>query len=256
MKKIIVIPIFFLFLLILPLSANAADELCCPAGYSSTFTACPVFTDRGTTCCRRNGPLNYDKTPKIACTAAAPKEATLCCPQGFGTGFFDCPFGVDIAKQCCYRRGSEDYKVVDKIQCDADNADTSTNTIYSVPPKYCSQWVDPATGNDIPATSPLVTELKAECKSISTAIGDVSTDPAKFTQRIFSLVLGLAGGIALLLIIIAGYRFMASQGDPEKITEARQQLISAIVGLLFIIFSFVILQVIGVDILKIPGFSK
>lgn len=94
-----------------------------------------------------------------------------------------------------------------------------------------------------------------KCIAVKTAVGSISTDPAEFTQRIFSLVLGIAGGIALILIIISGYRMMASQGNPEALTAARGQLISTIVGLLFIILSFVILQVIGVDILKIPGFT-
>jgi cell division protein FtsX len=69
-------------------------------------------------------------------------------------------------------------------------------------------------------------------------------------------LLGLAGGIAVILIIIAGYRLMASQGNPEAVQAAREQIISAIVGLVFVIFSLVILQVIGVDILKIPGFGR
>ncbi|MBF8250242.1 MAG: hypothetical protein HW400_843 [Candidatus Levybacteria bacterium] len=94
-----------------------------------------------------------------------------------------------------------------------------------------------------------------ECTCIDTAIGIIDTDPAKFVQRIFSLVLGLAGGIALILIIISGYKFMTSQGNPEKVKSATEGLTSAIVGLLFIIFAFVILQIVGVDILKIPGFE-
>lgn len=93
------------------------------------------------------------------------------------------------------------------------------------------------------------------CTSISTAIGPLSTDPAGFIKSIFSLLLGVAGGIAVILIIVSGYRLMASQGNPEQVQGAREMLTSAIVGLLFIIFSFVILQVIGVDILKIPGFE-
>lgn len=94
-----------------------------------------------------------------------------------------------------------------------------------------------------------------QCISVDTAIGNISTDPQGFVRAIFGIVLGLAGGIALVIIIISGYRFMASQGNPESITNARQQLTAAIVGLLFIMFSFVILQIIGVDILKIPGFN-
>ena len=90
---------------------------------------------------------------------------------------------------------------------------------------------------------------------IDTAIGKISTNPKEFTKSIFSLVLGISGGIALILIIISGYRFMTSQGNPEAVKAATEQLTSAIVGLLFIIFSFVILQIVGVNILRIPGFG-
>ena len=92
-------------------------------------------------------------------------------------------------------------------------------------------------------------------KSCPTAFGDISTDPAGFISRVFGILLSLAGGIALLLIIISGYRLMASQGNPEKVQAAREQLTSAIVGLLFIIFSLAILTIVGVDILRIPGFG-
>lgn len=90
----------------------------------------------------------------------------------------------------------------------------------------------------------------------STAIGDMETEPTLFIKRIFGFFLGIAGGIALLLIIYSGYQLMMAQGNPEKIQGAKETLTSAIVGLLFIIFSVVILQIIGVDILRIPGFGK
>ncbi len=96
---------------------------------------------------------------------------------------------------------------------------------------------------------------KKQCIKVSTALGDIGTKPEDFITSIFGYLLGISGGIALLLIIIAGYKLMASQGDAEKVKEARESLTSAIVGLLFIIFSLVILQIIGVDILKIPGFG-
>jgi len=48
---------------------------------------------------------------------------------------------------------------------------------------------------------------------------------------------------------------MYSRGDKELISQARAQLTSAIIGLTFIILAYVILSVIGVDILKIPGFG-
>lgn len=90
----------------------------------------------------------------------------------------------------------------------------------------------------------------------NTALGDINTDPIEFVKQLFAILLSLSGGIALLLIIVSGYHFLVSQGNPEKIQGARETLTSAIVGLLFIIFSMVILEVIGVDILAIPGLQR
>lgn len=94
------------------------------------------------------------------------------------------------------------------------------------------------------------------CLEVNTALGGFATDPAGFVSRLLGFLLGISGGIALLLIIRAGYQVMTSRGDPEKLGEARERLTSAIVGLLFIIFSLVILEVIGVDILRLPGFCR
>lgn len=65
--------------------------------------------------------------------------------------------------------------------------------------------------------------------------------------------MGISGGIAILLIIISGYRIMISRGNPESTQNAKEQLTAAIVGLLFVIFSIVILQVIGYNILGISA---
>lgn len=92
-----------------------------------------------------------------------------------------------------------------------------------------------------------------ECQ---TAIGAIQTSPTAFAKQIFGILLSLSGGIALLLIINAGYQIMVSEGNPEKIQGARETITSAIIGLVFIIFSLTILQIIGVDILRIPGFTR
>ncbi len=93
---------------------------------------------------------------------------------------------------------------------------------------------------------------KGGCKTINTGLGDLQTETGPFISKIFAILLSLSGGIALLLIIKAGYQIMTSHGKPESLQQGRDQLIAAIVGLLFLIFSFVLLQTIGVDILKIP----
>ncbi|MBI2034531.1 MAG: hypothetical protein HYT11_02240, partial [Candidatus Levybacteria bacterium] len=63
------------------------------------------------------------------------------------------------------------------------------------------------------------------------------------------------GGIAVILIVYAGYKLMTSQGNPEAIQGAKNILTSVIAGLLFLIFSVMLLEVITVDILHIPFIS-
>jgi hypothetical protein len=94
------------------------------------------------------------------------------------------------------------------------------------------------------------------CQQVNTAIGPIQTDPVRLISRVLSIFLGLSGGIFLLLIIRAGYRLITSQGNPEAIKDAREGLTSAVVGFLFLIFSFVILELIGVHLLQLPGFTQ
>ncbi|MBI4097930.1 MAG: hypothetical protein HY426_02720 [Candidatus Levybacteria bacterium] len=93
------------------------------------------------------------------------------------------------------------------------------------------------------------------CVRIKTAFGFVSTNSAGFTRWLLGFVLSISGGIVLIIIIVSGYRLMTSSGDPEKVKNARDQLAAAIVGLLFIIFSLVILELITKDVLGLPGFG-
>ncbi len=94
-----------------------------------------------------------------------------------------------------------------------------------------------------------------KCNNFFTALGEMGTNAPSFTRSIFAILLSFSGGLALLLIIRSGYTMMTSQGNPQKIQEGRDQLVAAIVGLVFLIFSFVLLQLIGYDLLRIPGFG-
>ncbi len=100
---------------------------------------------------------------------------------------------------------------------------------------------------------------QGKCVAVDTAIGVINTTiyttEEGFIMNIFIVFFGLSGGIALLIVIYAGYLIMTSRGNPEQLQKGRELLISALVGLLFVIFSFVIFEVLTVDILHIPGFS-
>lgn len=87
-------------------------------------------------------------------------------------------------------------------------------------------------------------------------MGCVYTDTKDFIEKtVFGLGIGFAGGFALLCIIYAAFMMQSSQGNPEKLKKAQELITSCIMGLMLIIFSVFILRLIGVNILKIPGFS-
>ena len=96
------------------------------------------------------------------------------------------------------------------------------------------------------------------CKSVLTSLSNtpIETEPGALIKAIFLVALSLAGGISVILIIAAGYKILTSNGKPEAIQAGRDQLTSALVGLLFIIFSYVIFQFIVADLLKIPGITS
>ena len=59
---------------------------------------------------------------------------------------------------------------------------------------------------------------------------------------IFNVVLALAGAVAVVFIIWGGIQFTLSQGEPNKIKKAKDTLLYSIVGLIIVMFSFVILN--------------
>jgi len=88
-----------------------------------------------------------------------------------------------------------------------------------------------------------------------TAIGCISRDPIKITERLIQVGLGMGGGVALIMTLAGGFILSTSQGDPQKANQAKEMITNSVIGLLFVIFSVFILQFIGVKILNIPGFG-
>lgn len=89
-----------------------------------------------------------------------------------------------------------------------------------------------------------------------TAIGCLPTDFASFLRDyVFRFGLGLSGGICFLLLLYGGVLIMTSSGVPEKLNEGKEVIVSALMGLILIIFSVLILKIVGVEILHLPGFG-
>ncbi len=89
-----------------------------------------------------------------------------------------------------------------------------------------------------------------------TGLGCIPTDIEGFiTGFLLTLGIGFAGLFSLGCIIYSAIMIQTSQGNAEKISQSQDQIKACIFGLLMIMFSILILRIIGVDILQIPGFS-
>lgn len=97
----------------------------------------------------------------------------------------------------------------------------------------------------------------AKPRSYFTVFGCISTDPsgAPFVKSILSIVFGISGGIAFLVVIMGSGTILTSAGNPERLQAGKDMVTSSLIGIFLIIFSVFLLRVVGFDILKIPGFG-
>lgn len=91
---------------------------------------------------------------------------------------------------------------------------------------------------------------------IRTAIGCIHTSPVGFIKDSLKFILGISGGLAFLMMLLGAFQMLTSAGNPETLNAGKDRLTNAVIGLLFVIFSILLLQIIGVDILGIPGFRE
>ncbi len=50
-------------------------------------------------------------------------------------------------------------------------------------------------------------------------------------EVVLEIVFGLLGSISLLIIILAGIKYITSQGEPDKVARAKDTIIYAAIGL-------------------------
>jgi len=64
--------------------------------------------------------------------------------------------------------------------------------------------------------------------------------------NVVSVVLGLAGIVLFIMLILGGFGYITSGGDPKKVESARNTLTYAIGGMIFIALAYLILKFIEV----------
>lgn len=116
---------------------------------------------------------------------------------------------------------------------------------------------DPNDINNPPPAGGTGSTINGSCGSygeaIDTAIGCI---PIQNRTALIGFILrwgvSIAGGIAMIFFVVAGFQIMTSAGDPQKLKAGQELLTSVISGVILLILSIFILRIVGVDILGLP----
>ncbi len=79
-------------------------------------------------------------------------------------------------------------------------------------------------------------EMPSYCQTTGTT-KDPLTGPDGTLTKITNIVGFVAGAVAVIMIIIGGFRFVISRGDSAKVVTARQTILYSVVGLIVIVFA-------------------
>lgn len=69
-------------------------------------------------------------------------------------------------------------------------------------------------------------------------------DPTRIPQLGFSLLLYVAGALAIGYLMYGGIKWITSRGDKVAVESARRHIVAAVIGLVVVISAFFILQVV------------
>lgn len=65
-------------------------------------------------------------------------------------------------------------------------------------------------------------------------------DDASFIANILPIVFGLAGALSVLFICYGGFKYVTSQGEPDKIQKAKDTVMYSVIGLVVSISAYAI----------------
>ncbi len=71
-----------------------------------------------------------------------------------------------------------------------------------------------------------------------------ANDVPSLIEAIIYILLYIAAGLAVLFIIIGGYQYLTSAGNEEAAEKGKKTVINAVIGVVFIILAWVVVNVI------------
>ena len=78
--------------------------------------------------------------------------------------------------------------------------------------------------------------------SIGNTIGLGNRDPRLIASSIINVTLGFLGIIAVVIVLVAGFKWMTAGGNEDKIGEAKSLLSAGVIGLVIVLASWGLAQ--------------
>ena len=91
---------------------------------------------------------------------------------------------------------------------------------------------------------------------MKTDLGDIPCSPGGFASSLYGIGLSFIGVVALLFIVYGGFLILTSQGNPEQVDKGKSYITYSVIGVVLAIAGYALYQILAIDVIKIPGFSR
>ena len=99
-----------------------------------------------------------------------------------------------------------------------------------------------ATAYTLPALAAGDSGLDYVEKYRDSTIGSNQQDAMPIISVIINVVIGLIGLVAVIMIIVGGIMYTSSQGNPDKVKQAKDIILYSIVGLVVALLAFAVVN--------------
>ena len=76
--------------------------------------------------------------------------------------------------------------------------------------------------------------------NLQTTTGLGARDPRDIAASVIQIILGFLGIVAVIIILLGGFKWMTAGGNEDKVGEAKKLIMAGIIGLIIIIAAFAI----------------
>lgn len=91
---------------------------------------------------------------------------------------------------------------------------------------------------------------------LKTDLGDISCTPTGFATSLYGIGLSFIGIVGLLFIVYGGFLILTSQGNQDQLRRGRAYITYSIIGVVLAVGGYALYQILAIDVIKIPGFSR